>query len=482
MSSDDLTLTAATTESTRVSRRDLLTRAAQVGAGVALGGATGGALSTTAAAASHTPGRMKRAPSAKVTIKLSIWADVNDAAVYKRIISDFEASQSEIKVIPEQWVGDYYAKLQTQLAAGTVPDVVYFQPWTWQPFAIAGVLRPLDDFIKRDRAHIPDVWPAAYSSSVRWNGRVFMAPADANPMVIIYNKHMFDKAHVPYPKEGWTVDDLIQTAKELTIKKGDKVIQYGYQANYGDSYFRNLGFMRLGGHFESTPQIKPRKANFADPLVTRGLQIQLSDMPKMGISMPMGALLAGGGQYGNYTYGIQNGLTAMKLEGPWFMPNLTGPSSVKKGGLPFDVVSHPRQGKEWHAPSGVSGHTIVSQSKNPEAAWELIRFIISAEGQRRVAEGGRTCNTSENIKTIWFPLASKIYGFKNYEPWAKTVGAADMIVTGGVTSNQILLQGGFDAATQAVGNGSQTAAQAYGAANPKIQALYDAWWRAHPKG
>ena len=47
---------------------------------------------------------MKRAPLATVTIKLSTWADVQDYQVYKNIVSDFEASQNEIKVIPEEWV------------------------------------------------------------------------------------------------------------------------------------------------------------------------------------------------------------------------------------------------------------------------------------------------------------------------------------------------------------------------------------------
>ena len=112
----------------------------------------------------------------------------------------------------------------------------------------------------------------------------------------------------------------------------------------------------------------------------------------------------------------------------------------------------------------------------------MIKFIISDKGQRRIAEGGRTCNSADAMKRIWFPIASKLYGFKNYAPWARTVGAADMIETGGVSGNQILLQGGMTAAVQGIANGSQTASQAFGAANPQIQALYDAWWRAHPNG
>ena len=158
----------------------------------------------------------------------------------------------------------------------------------------------------------------------------------------------------PYPTEDWTVDDLAQAAKELTVKKGRKVVQAGYQPNYGDPYFRNPGLYAPGGTPESYPLIKPKTANFADPLVTRSTcNKQFWDMAKSGSAMSMGALLSGGGVNGFYTYGIQNRLAAMKIEGPWFMPQMTGSLAVTKGGIPFDVVSHPHA-KQWHAPSGVS--------------------------------------------------------------------------------------------------------------------------------
>ena len=122
-------------------------------------------------------------------------------------------------------------------------------------------------------------------------------------------------------------------------------------------------------------------------------------------------MLAGGGQYGNYFYGIQNGLVAMKYEGPWFMPQMVGKIAAKKGGVPFDVVSMHRD-KEWHAARLVHGHTIAAQSKNPEAAWEFLKHVWSDQGQRRIAEGGRTCNNTAAIQKIWIPIAGKAFGFK----------------------------------------------------------------------
>jgi multiple sugar transport system substrate-binding protein len=455
----------------------LVTRRAMLKGALAIAAAaTTGAAGQVAQAAP----RMKRAPLATVTIKVSVWPDVQDLGVYTNIIKDFQAAQNEIKVVPELFTGNYYAKVQTDMAAGTIPDIVYMQGWEWQPYAIAGALRSLDDFIKRDRAQLPNIWPAVYNPQTKWNGKTYMAPADTGPMVIFYNKAMFDKARVPYPKEGWTLDDFVQTAKELTVKQGSKVVQWGYQANYPD-YIRNIGWMRLAGHYESSPLVKPKKATFDDPEITKYLQQQWYDMPKMGISLPRGAMLAGGGQNGNYFYGIQNGLVAMKYEGPWFMPQMTGPIATKKGGVPFDVVSMPKD-KQWHAARLVHGHTISMQSQNPEAAWEFLKQVWSAQGQRRIADGGRTCNSPEAIQKIWIPIASKIYGFKNVEPWMKTMAGGEMTEVGGVNNSSIQVQGGYTAACDAISNGSQTADQAFATANVQIQGLYDAWWRAHPNG
>jgi len=108
--------------------------------------------------------------------------------------------------------------------------------------------------------------------------------------------------------------------------------------------------------------------------------------------------------------------------------------------------------------------------------------VWSDQGQRRMAQGGRTCNSLEAIKKIWIPIASKIYGFKNTEAWMTTMAHGEMTEVGGVNNSSIQLQGGYTAACDAISNGRQTAHQAFATANTQIQALFDAWWRAHPNG
>src|SRR5205085_11138122 len=37
------------------------------------------------------------------------------------------------------------------------------------------------------------------------------------PMVLYYNKRLFDRAEVSYPKAGWNFEQFLQTAQKLTI-------------------------------------------------------------------------------------------------------------------------------------------------------------------------------------------------------------------------------------------------------------------------
>jgi hypothetical protein len=54
---------------------------------------------------------------------------------------------------------------------------------------------------------------------------------------------------------------------------------------------------------------------------------------------------------------IQFGFAAMKMEGPWFLPQLWGPKAARQGGLPYDVAAMPR-GTEQQAVHLQHGHTV----------------------------------------------------------------------------------------------------------------------------
>ena len=48
------------------------------------------------------------------------------------------------------------------------------------------------------------------------NGVLQCLPMNMSSLEVFYSKDLFDKAHVPYPKAGWTWDDFLNDAKAIT--------------------------------------------------------------------------------------------------------------------------------------------------------------------------------------------------------------------------------------------------------------------------
>ncbi len=68
-------------------------------------------------------------------------------------------------------------------------------------------------------------YPTLYQTEVV-DGKPYFLTKDYSPLAIYYNKTLFDKAGVAYPKEGWTWADLQNAAVKLTSGSGPTA-QYG---------------------------------------------------------------------------------------------------------------------------------------------------------------------------------------------------------------------------------------------------------------
>jgi multiple sugar transport system substrate-binding protein len=400
--------------------------------------------------------------------RLSVWADVQDWDVYTAIITDFQQAHPAIKVEGEQYTGpgvSYYDKMQTLFAAGEAADVNYVQGWIWQPYALQGLLLPLDPFLGRDRA-MQRVVPPNYEPQSKLRGKTYMLTSDTGPMVIFYNKEHFDRAGVPYPADGWTVDELVDRARKLTRQDGGQQF-WGYQVNGG--YLRNFPWIRLNGAREWDRIEEPKKSQWDNANVAREVQLQLGDLiNRFRVAPPR--LNAPAEQ--NH---IQFGYAAMKMEGPWFLPQMWGTKAAREGGLQYDVAPMPR-GTEQQAVHLQHGHTVNAKTRHQDATWELLKWIASDQGQQRIAAGGRMCNLAENNEKIWGPIASKEYNFKNIQAFLQTQKTGSINVVGGVSEAQITRDGGLGDALNDILDGKATAKDALAAAHPRIQALLDEYW------
>lgn len=118
-----------------------------------------------------------------------------------------------------------------------------------------------------------------YDSMTQWDGSTYMTPTDTGPLVIYYNKDIFDEKGVNYPSAGWTWDEFRSTVEILSYTRNDgtQVYGWGQAAGWNGSYGRCANFMRRNGHVEWDTIVEPTEARWDHPEVISGLQFVVYD-------------------------------------------------------------------------------------------------------------------------------------------------------------------------------------------------------------
>jgi multiple sugar transport system substrate-binding protein len=400
-----------------------------------------------------------------IALGISVWGDVTDKETYDKITTDYMKANPSIKVTPDQWVGDYYQKLQVVLAGGTAPDVIYTESYSWQGYAARGAFAPIDSYKARDK--ITSYWPdlPLFHAYTEFRGKLYSVTVDTGNCVTFYAKDIFDKAGVPYPKPDWTWDDYFQTAQKLTDSK-TKVFGAHQQWNY----LLSQAIWRAAGALEFDTVNDPKQAKFNDPVIADTLQLWAADaVNKLKVS-PAPASIQGG------SMGLQQGNVAMYHTGPWFLPQLWGPNAKKEGGVKFDVVFNPRNpksGKTAHF-TDASNEQLNAKSKYLDQAWELVKYIASEPAQMHVVEGGRMPSTPDLTNKLWVERAKKDYNFQNAEVFVKAYETGVQPMCGGVTVAE-LNQKAFRPALDAMFNGTD-AKTALADCQKNAQKMLDDYW------
>ncbi len=191
---------------------------------------------TSSAAPDESGGAASEAPVEKVTIRLTTWAGEDESAELQELVLDkINAEQSEFEIIHEPAPADYYTKVQTGLAGGTAPDLMWLSQEYIAGFASRGALLDVTELVAQSDlpagqvdSYFPDVIKTA-----RYQDGLYGLPWIAQPVVLYYNPALFDEAGIDYPDESWDWDTFLEASKALTTDAdGDGVPeQYGFSLN-----------------------------------------------------------------------------------------------------------------------------------------------------------------------------------------------------------------------------------------------------------
>jgi multiple sugar transport system substrate-binding protein len=171
-------------------------------------------LAVTACQAKATPTTVPDEKGTRV-IRVGTGDGGDDLSPHQEIIALYEADHPDV-LIPLEVVGggDYNNRLLTQLSAKAAPDVMEIGDEAVPSFVAQGAFIPLENYLPED--FDPSIYLPGLLEPGQVDGVQYLLPKDYSPLAVYYNKTIFDAAGIAYPEDGWTWDDFLDTALELT--------------------------------------------------------------------------------------------------------------------------------------------------------------------------------------------------------------------------------------------------------------------------
>ena len=346
-----------------LSRRTLLLRAARLA--LLAAAAPIAAACTPAATATPEPttaqtGPTQPASTKPVKIVMANWGTIPDA--WRTLGEGFTKEKPHITVefegVQANVWGEYFDKLVTQFAAGTPPDICRVAIEGTQLFASRGLAIPLDDYIARDQEELKEYFADVHPNllkSMSYKGKQYQLPFTWNGPVIHYNKRLFAEAGIERPKDEWTLDDFVQVCTKLTR---EDVFGFGLANAYWGGA---IPWLFVAGTDLLNDDWTESIAN--DPKTVEVVQFLRDLIWKYKVSpQPAGF---------NFTQAFVGDKLAMVGTGGGNM-RLT---FINNGMQDFDILYFPKWRTQTHEYGG-TGFPIIKSSKNPDAAWQLTKFLI----------------------------------------------------------------------------------------------------------
>jgi multiple sugar transport system substrate-binding protein len=282
-------------------------------------------------------------------------------------IKEFEKKNPGIKVKIEPITDDYLKKIQTMIGAKKEPDIFYLDSMPAPDLIKLGALEPLDSYIQKYGVNLSD-FEDSLVKAFQKDGKTYGIPKDYNTLALFYNKKMFREAGLQPPK---TWAELRDDAKKLT--KGDRkgLVLNPELARFQPFLYQNGGRV-LDEHGKPSLNL-PQNAEALQFFTDLFVKDKVADIPKnMGYDWSGDA--------------FAEEKAAMVIEGGWLIPFL----KEKAPNLEYGIVELPV--KELGKPNSNLAFTVAyvmsKNSKNKEAAFKLIQYLTSEEGQKIVVDSG----------------------------------------------------------------------------------------------
>jgi multiple sugar transport system substrate-binding protein len=330
----------------------------------------------------------------EATITYSIWGDPSEVKNQQAIVDAFHVANPKItvKVTVSDW-DTYWDKLQTGIAGGDAPDVFAMDGPLFPDYQTRDVLLDLKPYIDRSGYDLTQLADQAVADFTTAGGQ-FGLPRDLNVIALFYNKKMFDTAGLPYPDDTWDWAKLVDVGKQLTLKGANGTVsQWGLYTETTDmeNYWSSLVWQN-GGDIISADH---KTSLIGSDQAVGGLQF-LQDLIWKDKIMDIP----------NEDKGdeFEQGQAAMEANGSWLV------ATHLNAGLDFGIAPLPAGPAGRFTSINPTGAVVFKGTKNPDAAWEFVKYLASPAAQTKLME--LKASLPANKAVLAGPFATSFDGAK----------------------------------------------------------------------
>jgi multiple sugar transport system substrate-binding protein len=366
-------------------------------------------------------------------VGLGTGTNPDQVAVQEEVVADFNASQDKIELVLEIVPYDSARDtLATQIASGEGPDIVGPVGWGGSN-GFYGQWLDLAPYIEKSKFDTSVFDPALVKFYQTEEGQVGL-PFAVFPGAVYYQPTMFDEAELAYPPQkygekytldgkevDWNWETLTEVAKRLTVDANGKnateegfdrtkIVQVGYSAQWQHPNSVATFYSGAAPIFEGA-----KKGEYKSAIPDGWKEAWKWYYDGMWGEQPYMATgaLAGSPEFGNGNL-FNAGKAAMGLTQTWYTCCLT---DFAKAGLEFQMGVQPMAADGVvHGRIDADTFRVWKGTKNPEAAFEVLAYLITTGGDKLLpAYGAMPAIASKT--DAFFEKKSADYPFVTDESW-----------------------------------------------------------------
>lgn len=366
-----------------------------------------GSLAGMLALSACTPGAsrsQKVAPSpASAQLVYQDWRTEYFSVLAQEMLEKFHATHPNIQVFYTPDPPDLAEKMMADFEAHSAPDVLagcceFFPVWAQKGFLMD--LRPYveAELTSEDRR---DWDEAQYHALQLQDGAQFGLPKYHGALALYFNKDLFGSRNVPLPERSWTHEDYQSAMAAFTQDRSAPSSQAVWGSMFDVSWDRiQVHVNSWGGRFVDPAE--PTKSRMGEPEALAAMQWlhdRIWEDHTMASRLDVRNL--------SVTEAFYRGRLAMVEDGSWSLKTILENADFEVG-----VTAFPAGPARRVTMATTDGFGIFKHTRYPEAAWELLKFLISHPFGRAMANAHLLQPARASLVDEWVATVREQYPTK----------------------------------------------------------------------